>query len=280
MSSNGSTWDVASNKSWGLIAMNKWIYYELNYDAGWFYAFADGELTDKWYSATALPATSADFTIGLTQSTVWQWFAHDMFFIRKGICLHKTDFEIPRREIKATLDGDYLLNTNDDGSGTDLSSGLSINVKYRPDEVVYTLKNNSGSDGYLTHLQARGRGLYNYDRITATVEDDASIAANGYQTLNIQQYYQQDLDAGSTWINSIVTADANSRTVLRSISFYANRNETSMLRFLQCDVGDLIRVTIASQNIDGYYHIQNVGFNVTGKDIVLCTWGLVEGNTP
>jgi hypothetical protein len=280
MSSDGATWDVASNKSWGMIALNKWIYYELNYDAGWFYAFADGKLTDKWYNATALPATSATMTIGKTQSTVYAWFAHDMFFIRKGICLHKTDFDIPRRQVSPTLDGDYLLNTLANGGGTDLSSGLVISATYTPDEVTYTLTNNSGSDGFITHLQARGRGLYNYDRITATAENATSINANGYQSVNVQQYYQQDLDAGTVWINSIVTNEATSRTVLQSISFYANRSEANMLRFLQCDVGDLIRVTIASQNIDGYYHIQNVGFSVTGDNVVRCTWGLVEGNTP
>jgi len=280
MSSNSASWNVANNRSWGPVVKNRWVYYELNYDAGWFYAFADGKLTDKWYSATALPASSATMTIGMTQTSTYAWFAHDMFFIRKGICLHKTDFDIPRREISPTLDGDYLLNTADDGSGTDLSSGLAITATYTPDEVTYTLTNNSGSAGYLIHLQARGRGLYNYDRITATAEDAVSINENGYQSVNIQQYYQQDLDAGEVWINSIVTADANSRTVLQSISFFANRSETNMLRFLQCDVGDLIRVTISAQNIDGYYHIQSAGYRVMSKNIVLCTWGLVEGNTP
>jgi hypothetical protein len=280
MSSNGSSWDVANGKSWGPVALNKWTYYELNYEDGFFYAFADGRLTDKWYSATHLPTNGNPITMGQTQTDVWQWFSLDMFFVYKGICLHKTDFDVPRREMTATLDGDYLLNTAEDGSGTDLSSGLVVSVEYDPDQVSYTLTNNSGSNGYLIHLQARGRGLYNYDRITKTVKDDANITANGYQSLNINQYYQQDLTAGTAWITDIVGGINEGITTINAVTFHANRSANNMNRFLQCDVGDLIRVTLENPSGDGYFHIQNVSYDILPGNIVRCTWGLVPGVTP
>lgn len=282
MSGNGTSWSIASGKTFGPVVPNRWVYYELCHDSdGWFYAFANGELTDSWRSTTAFPANTGTFTIGKSQGSSYGYFGMDMFFIRKGVCLHRANFDPPRRAISATLDGDYLLNTADDGSGTDLSDNLQIAVEYAADSANYvTLKNNSGSDGYLIHLQARGRGVYLYDPIEETVKDATSIAANGYQTLNISQPYQQTLDAGLTWIDSIVTAEKDAKTTLRSVSFFANSSATNMLRFLQCDVGDLVRVTLTAPGIDGYYHIQNVGYEVRPGNIVYVTWGLIEGNTP
>lgn len=280
MSSNGSSWNVAADQSWGTLVKNKWIWFEIGYEDGWFYAFNDGKRTAKWYSATPIPPSSGTFSIGKTQNTIYQWFSIDSFFIRKGVCLHKTDFDPPRKEISATLEGDYQLNTADDDSGTDLSSSLSITATYSADKPVYDLYQNSGSDGYITFLQARGRGLYNYDDITENVQDAASIASEGFKNLDIDQYYQQDLTAGLAWITSIVTDNADARTVLRSISFWANKTELNMLRFLQCNIGDLIRVVMSNQNIDRYYHIQNIGYSIQSGLNVYVTFGLVEGNTP
>jgi hypothetical protein len=203
----------------------------------------------------------------------------DELYIDKGRCLHTSDFDSPRKNLSHLLEGDYTFNTDITGSGTDLIDDLAITTSYGPDEVSYTLTNGSASDGYLD-IQARGRGLYNYDAITETVQDAASIAANGYQTLSVNQYYQQDLTAGTAWITAIIAAEKDARTALRSISFYANRTENNMLRFLQCDAGDLIRVILSTLGIDGYYHIQSVAFQVGSGNISYVTWGLVEGNEP
>ena len=53
-----------------------------------------------------------------------------------------------------------------------------------------------------------------------------------------------------------------------------------MERFLQCDVGYLIKVTLDDPGIDGYYYIQNVNADITSTYDIHVTWELKEGKTP
>lgn len=281
MSSNGSSWDIANAKSWGSLKRNRWTHYEINRDEnGWFYAFVDGQLTDKWYSALAFPANAYPLSIG-KWTTNYIFAGVDELYVIKGKALHKSDFTPPEKELSTTLEGDYLLNSEEDGTGTDLSDNLEIGVTYYSSYPEYTsIKNASGTNGHLIRLQARGRGVYSYDSIENSVEDAASIQENGYQSITINQPYQQDLTAGTAWITAIVADNKDAITKLRGISFWANKSETNMLRFLQCDAGDLIRVILDDLGIDGYFYIQNISSDTKSGSVVYVTWGLVPGLEP
>jgi hypothetical protein len=280
MSSNGSSWDIANGKSWGELKRNRWTHYEINRDEnGWFYAFSDGELTDTWYSSAALPTNTNPLSVG-KWSVGYIFMGLDDLYIKKGEALHTKDFVPPAKNMSTTLEGDYWLNTEDDQTGTDLSDYLEIDVEYFSNEVNYTrIENTSGSDAYF-YVQARGLGVYTYDSIENVVKDSESIEANDYQTININQPYQQDLEAGTTWITAIVSKNKDPITKLRGISFWANKSESNMLRFLQCDIGDLVRVALDDLGIDGYFYIQNVAADVKPGGIVCVAWGLVPGLEP
>ncbi|MCP4229346.1 MAG: hypothetical protein GY771_04265, partial [bacterium] len=227
MSSDGVSWDVAkgddTETTFGPVQVGKWVYCELGRDEnGFFYSSADGEIISKWYSAAALPANSGTFSIGRTQvsgSPSYGYFGFDSFFIRKGECLHTSDFEPPKRNINATLDGDFLLNSAKKGSGTDLTDDLAIKYVYHSSYPEYWVTNQSSTNGYLIHLQARGLGIYPYDDIDISIEDQDSITEYGYETLTVRQPYQQDLEAGKVWMTDIVTKNADGKTKLEEISF-------------------------------------------------------------
>lgn len=276
MSSNGSSWDIANGKSLGPINKDHWTYYEVSRDSdGWFYAFRDGVLTDKWYSATAFPSSSGTVSIGRTRNTYYTFMGADSIFVRKGVCLHRQDFDPPRRNISATYEGDYLMNSAEDGTGTDLSDDLSVTVSYSSESASYTIENTGSTDGYITHLQARGLGVYPYDSIETTVQDGDSIDAYGHQILRIEQQYQQTLTAGRQWLIDIIADHIDPTTRLRKIKFWANKNANNMKRFLKCDIGDAIRVTVDRPGLDGYYYIQNIASNVHPGNLVYVEYGLV-----
>jgi len=281
MSSDGATWDIANGKSLGQVKVGSWVYYEVSRDStGWFYAFADGRLTDSWYSSLAFPSNYGYWSLGRTYGGNYCYMGFDSFFIRKGVCLHKTDFEPPKIQINATSDGDYRMNTLEDGSGTDLSDSLAITAVYSSEAIDYTLTNNSGSDGFITYLRARGLGVYLYDSIEETAEDTTSQAAYRVQPLSVSQKYQQDIAVGKAWMDDIITDEKDPVTRLQSVSFWANYSASNMLYFLQCDVGDLIRVTSSRYGVDDYFYIQNVSFKVVSGGLVYATWGVVPGKTP
>ena len=281
MSSDGANWDIANGEILGQIKIGTWVYYEVSGDDdGFYYTFADGVLQSKWYSALRPTTTSGSFSIGLWNTSVYTYMAFDGFFIRKGVCLHRADFEPPKRYTNPTSDGDYLMNTTEIGSGSDVSSSLALSAAYESEAVTYTATNNSGGDAYIIHAQARGRGIYSYDKIEYVSEDATSQSAYGVHGITVDQPYQQDLAAGKVWMDAIISAEKDPYTKLKSISFWANTSATNILRFLQCDIGDKIRVTLSDPGIDGYYHIQNVKVRLISGVLAFVTWGVVPGVEP
>jgi len=276
MSSNGASWDIANGRTMGRVNASKWTHYEVSRDEdGWFYAFSDGKLTDKWYSSLALPANGNAFSIGRTQNTEYAYFGFDELYIKKGQCLHKTDFTPPVLEVSTTLPGDYLMNTAEYGSGTDISSDLVITATYDSVGAQYTLTNNNASAGYVWYLTARGLGIYPYSPIDDVVQDSTSISANGYLALDIRQQYQQDLTAGRVTATDIVANYKDQATRIPAITIMANYNIDNMYMFLTLDIGDLVRVTHAPSGVSlQYYYIQSIDYSVQAGKIVRVTYGL------
>jgi hypothetical protein len=74
---------------------------------------------------------------------------------------------------------DYRMNTLADGTGTDVTSSLAVTATYGANSVDYSLVSSSGAAAFITKLQARGRGLRDYDPILVTISDATSIANFG-----------------------------------------------------------------------------------------------------
>ena len=171
---------------------------------------------------------------------------------------------------------DYLMNTKKDGTGTNITSDLTVSVVFRTAEAEITLTNSSAYVGKITKLQLRGYGVYQDSSIEVVVEDAVSQAAYSESELNIEQQYQRDTVNGELWAERIVAKDAQPRTVLNKVMFVANKTESRMLAFLALDIGDLVRITESGLNIDGYYYINGVEFAITAGNIITYSWILSE----
>jgi hypothetical protein len=64
ITSNGSSWDIASGKSLGTPTVNTLYHYAVVRNGNNFYAFRDGVQTDTWSSSGTILASSAPLTIG------------------------------------------------------------------------------------------------------------------------------------------------------------------------------------------------------------------------
>ncbi len=180
--------------------------------------------------------------------------------------------------IAPLLGTDYKMWQNSDGSGTDLSSYLSITAYYGADGVSYTLKNNAAVTGYITNplLQARGLGIYMYEPTENIAEDEESQSLYGYKELTLDQKYQDLPYASQAIAQTIVSQDKAPREVAERIYFNANLNEMLMTLFLHADIGDLIYVTEKQTGIDGYYYIHGVQFEIGPGGVINFSWTLKE----
>lgn len=64
MSSNGTSWDIASAKRMGFIRLNTWVHYALVRSGSNFYTFQNGALVDSWTSSAALKASTSALYVG------------------------------------------------------------------------------------------------------------------------------------------------------------------------------------------------------------------------
>jgi len=173
---------------------------------------------------------------------------------------------------------DYLMNTQADGLGTNITNDLVlVSTPYGTEGFTHTLKNNNVNPGWITKYNTRGTGIYKYNPIEHAAKDDDSIAEFGYQTETMDQPYQTSLAAGSVFAEASVEADRKPRTVLNKVHFIANRSPQLMMAFLNGDCGHLIRVKETQRGIDGYYYIQGIDkFTIKPGGFIMCSWIVKE----
>lgn len=154
---------------------------------------------------------------------------------------------------------DYLMNSKEDGTGTDMTGSLTVTAVYNATGCEYTLAN-AGGDGYVTKLQARGYGVYSSDPIDYITKDDTSIADLGYLSLSVDQKYQNSLYAGTATADSILYWRLNPHTEATRLDYVANRSKNLMTAALNLDVGSLIKISETAMQISGRYYVQGLRF--------------------
>ena len=167
---------------------------------------------------------------------------------------------------------DYLMNAQSDGGGADLSADLTISATYGTEGVTYSLTNDNANIGYITHLQARGIGVYSYSPIQDIKENAASILEHGYHMQFLDQKYKQDLLLGSLMGEAISYKERNPRVDLSKVNLIANRSANLMNALLNIDIGDLVHIKEDESGIDGYYYIQGISFSIKPGGIIDYSW--------
>lgn len=167
---------------------------------------------------------------------------------------------------------DYLMNSLSNGTGTNLTSSLTVSAVYSSSEITYTLTNIGATKGYITKLQARGYGIYTYASINYAIEDTTSISENGYAELSIDQKYQTSMTTSKTIADIILKQGKTPKVVVNSINFLANTDDFLMSAFLYCDVGDLIYIKDSKSFTDSYFFIQGVKFKIKQGGLINFSW--------
>ena len=190
---------------------------------------------------------------------------------------------------------DYIFNAAEDESGADITSDLNVTAVYGANGVDYTLTNTGAITGYVTQLQARGKGVYIYRPVETLREDEALVANDGARTLNLDLPYQDDPLQTTDIAVALLDRHKAKHTTINSITLIANRLDTSIKRpnpdtpgasgsyteylinaFMDLQIGDKIKVVAPSVGIEQDCFIQSIDFTITSGDIVTYTYGLQD----
>lgn len=171
---------------------------------------------------------------------------------------------------------DYLFNSLEDGTGTDLTANLSVTAVYWGDVVDYTLRNTGTTPGYVTKLQARGYGIYYDNPIDSIYQDADSANAFGDYVIDINQKYKSNFFSGYAYGKSIVELYKNPKSRIKSVKFNANVDERQMMTSLYLDIGKLIQVYDNVSQMNKWYYIYSRKFSISTGGVINIYYGLIE----
>jgi hypothetical protein len=171
---------------------------------------------------------------------------------------------------------DYLMNSAEDGSGSNLTASFTVTATYYGDLVEYLIENEATDDGYITHLQARGYGVYYDTPVTGSYEDADSIEAQGETIFEIDQKYKRNLWDALAYGRSTVEEYKTPKLRVSTARYNANLNASHLMAFLFLDVGSLIEIHENKSGITKHYYILSRKFTIDVEKNISVTYGLRE----
>ena len=193
---------------------------------------------------------------------------------------------------------DYTANGAADGSGTDYTGSITVAATFGSNAVRWEITNTAGVTVYLTKLQARGIGIYDYEQTVAEAEDQPLAAEFGEQVATIDMPYQSNVALGqelATYLLRIFGPQTVSnfalgvagRCELGETTRFADTNygvvgsvrvspTTAALQteILARDIGDVVSISETMTRIDSRFVINAVDLEVRAPGIPYVTWTL------
>lgn len=173
---------------------------------------------------------------------------------------------------------DYTANTAADGSGTDLTAVLTVTADFGSTGATIAITNTDMTQtAYLTKLQLRGIGLYDYEETTVFSDDAASQNLYGLIQADVDITYEPDINQAQSIADSIRFTWANPFGYATSTSFIANSSATRMAMGLGAEIGDRVTVSETQTGISGDFFINSVELIQT-TEILGVTWKLAPAD--
>jgi len=124
MSSNGSSWDIASNVSMGVLTTNVWTHYAVTRNGNTFRTFQNGTQISTFTSTAAFPAGAASLEIGRYNALYYFQDYIDELRITKGIARYTSNFTPSTTQfLDSTGDANSNVVVNSTATGFAIGTG-------------------------------------------------------------------------------------------------------------------------------------------------------------
>jgi hypothetical protein len=157
---------------------------------------------------------------------------------------------------------DYLCNTQSDGSGTNLTSSIVVGVTKFASSMEISLTNNSGSNGFITKLQAQGTPVVGKDPVQVQSEDSSSQATYGQRTYPIPGEFMPSTTVAKDWCDALLRSYKDPHPLL-SLSFLANATGDLLSESKSRDISDYITIVSADLGIDDTFFVESIRHRVS-----------------
>ena len=180
---------------------------------------------------------------------------------------------------------------------TDATGSVSVGVDYTSVNVTFTVQNLAVNvPCYVTLLQCRGKGIYNYQPVTAQVTDGPSQAQHGRRGVSFDLPYNGDQNFAQSVVEYVLNTRKDSKTILDlGVTMFVHANdEVSMDTLLALEISSPIGIaetvtglgTSLSDPGKGHYWINGIQesydfrsnltltFILTRREATAWAWGI------
>lgn len=171
---------------------------------------------------------------------------------------------------------DYTLNSDVNGSGTDLTANLAIAVPTFTGVGVRfpAITNTGGTDGYLT-LQVRGQPIYRRE----VVAERTVSGSYGVKTLDLEMPFQGNVNTATNIAEAYAAIYGQPYAQIEGVRFCANRNQALFDAARSREPGDKITVTESVTGITSApFTINSCRYELYAPGILWVTWGLEQAS--
>lgn len=197
---------------------------------------------------------------------------------------------------------DYTANSNNTGTGTDLTAQVTVSATFGGNSAAVTITNNASIDAYITKLQLRGLGIYDYGKTVGQDEDAAVAAQFGQSSVTLDMPYQNDPAVGvnaARYLLGIYGADqigiwrlgtvgSSELGVTTQLAYWVQNSIGSVsiapstaalqTQILARDVGDRIKIIETVTGVSKSFYIQAVNLTVSAPGNPFVTWTLAPAD--
>ena len=159
---------------------------------------------------------------------------------------------------------DYLMNSIAGGGGSDLTANFTVAAVYGANQVDYTITNGGGTTGFVTKLQARGRGLKSYDPLEADEIDAASIALVGESNVALDMPYQSDFLVAKAVGEYIIDTWGDDGGPPEASIVFIPRTVAEFNMAMAIEPGTPISVYEELSVVNDIYYVQGVSLKISG----------------
>lgn len=151
---------------------------------------------------------------------------------------------------------DYLAFTNSDGSGTDVTSALTVSTGFFGQTSVNTIFNGGGTDAWLTKFNLRGKPIQRRSGITAEANASSSQAIYGDKTFTLSNDFIDDLGFATSYTTFLL--ERNQNPIAKVGAVFRNEFPES----LQMELGSLVHITNSITGVASTHIIQQLSHDV------------------
>jgi hypothetical protein len=138
---------------------------------------------------------------------------------------------------------DYTMNTQADGLGADITALFTVTISSSSaNSATLAITNNSQFTGYITFLQLRGQGVYDYNTTVLSASDTSSQLNFGQRITNLDMPYQADPIVANEAAQYVLNVWSNPLSYVTELSILGNWTDALMQATLLRDISDCVTV--------------------------------------